>query len=130
MVERPQVEIGIFEQMPGLAAGRGAGIEHAHAILYIEQRRGQLGSSVLYRYQAVGKARYLGHWHGFVQPYCIRTDLTSAYAITGQQMQIIRHRTAPAVHAQAQRWRGIAGVKNGLPLIGISAFDAVRSEER
>ena len=55
-VQRQQVDVGAFQQVAGLAARRGAGIQHAHAILHVQQRRGQLRGRVLHRHQALVKA--------------------------------------------------------------------------
>ena len=41
-VERGQLDVGELQQVRGLAAGRRAGIEHAHAVGEIEQRRREL----------------------------------------------------------------------------------------
>jgi hypothetical protein len=40
--ERDELKLGQFEQMAGLAAGRGARVEHAHAVARAQQLRGEL----------------------------------------------------------------------------------------
>ena len=50
--ERDELEIGEFEQMPGLATGRGARVEHAHAVAHVQERRRALGAGILYRNDA------------------------------------------------------------------------------
>ncbi len=49
-----------FQQMPGLAAWSGTGIEDARAAVHQEPRRCDLRGRVLYRYVAVGEARQPG----------------------------------------------------------------------
>ena len=54
--ERDQLDVREFEHVPGLAAGRGARVEHAHAVLRAEQLRGELRARVLHGDDAIVEA--------------------------------------------------------------------------
>jgi hypothetical protein len=42
------MDIGQFEQMAGLASGGRAGVQHAHPVGNLAERRGKLGAGILY----------------------------------------------------------------------------------
>ena len=52
-VERGKLAIGQLQKVAGFAAGRGAGIENALAILRVDQIGGFLGAEILHRHKAV-----------------------------------------------------------------------------
>ena len=59
-IERHEIERGELGQVRGLAAGRGAHVEHAHAIFDAQQRRGELRAGILDHEQAFGVTRQAG----------------------------------------------------------------------
>ncbi len=72
-VQRGDVRTGPeqLEQVTGLAAGCGAGIEHPAAITREQPGRSQLGAGVLDRHQPVCKAGQVIDRHGLVEPDCL-----------------------------------------------------------
>ena len=56
-VQRQQVAIRQLQHVRRLATGCCAGIEHPHAVLGVQQGRGQLRASILNRKQAIAKTR-------------------------------------------------------------------------
>ncbi len=55
-VDGQEIEIGELGKVRRLAAGRRAGVEHAHPAADVEQRRRELGPGVLDRDIAVAEA--------------------------------------------------------------------------
>src|SRR5262249_59933788 len=76
-VEREQIELRELGEMGGLAAGCGAGIEHAHALARVEQRRRELGTRVLNRKPALRVAWKLGHRAWFLDDHSGDADRCS-----------------------------------------------------
>ena len=58
-VERDELDVRELEQVRGLAAGRGAGVEHALAAAKPQQRRRELRARVLHRERPLGEPRQL-----------------------------------------------------------------------
>ena len=56
-IERKQIDIGQFQQMRRLAAGRGTRVEHAQAIGRRQQLGRTLRAGVLHRDVALGESR-------------------------------------------------------------------------
>ena len=114
------MHVGQFQDVARLAAGRRAGVQHAHAVLQIQQRRGQLRASILYGDDALLEAGDQRHADRLVQAHGKRSHLARRDTRFLQHSQIRFDRALAAIHAQGQWRHGIAGRQNGLPVARVS----------
>ena len=112
LVQGSQLQIGnLFQQMPGLAARRGAGIQHPLTGFGGKQRRGQLRGGILHRNRACGEARQRERLNRLVQNQGTvnARDRRSAMSGCGEQRLIIGAAVLAGVDPQGERWPGIVG---------------------
>ena len=74
--------------MSGLAAGRGAGVEHALPVAQVEQRSGALGARILDRHQTFCKARQALDRYGLLQHQGVRAGAARGHALAGEPFEI------------------------------------------
>ena len=110
-IERDEIELGAFEHVRGLAAGRGAGIEHALPVGEIEQIDDALRGAVLHREKTfciAGKTRHIraALEHDRVLEIVVRgrSDVVGAKTFE-------KRRPAAATPVDAQRQRRFAVVR-------------------
>jgi len=125
-IQGQQVDIGQLQQMGGLAAGRGAGVQHPHAILGRQQFGGQLGAGVLHRPPALGKPRQPLHRARGIEHDRIgrrpRTDARQGMGLqsgVGKRRQHLLARNAAPIDAQSHRARALARGEDLLPMRGM-----------
>jgi hypothetical protein len=132
---------GRLQQMGGLAARRGAGVEHpgargqwrqaARAV--DQQRRGKLRGAVLHRHVASVEARQLGHRTGWLQHQAVgcqgpqRACLQTGFQ---QTLPVGLGRAAGAVDAQAEGRRQLRGGQQLGPLRGPVALQSAHPPGR
>ncbi len=134
-VERGQFDIGRFQDMRALAAGRGAGIEHALAVMQVEQAHGLLRGAVLHRKQALAVTGQTGHVAARLEDQRVGRIIRHAAndALLCQLRSEIRARDTASVDAQPQRRRCVVRGKDGFGLIrpiGVEFFDQPTSMRR
>ncbi len=103
--------------MPGLATRSGAGIEHPHARSNVEQRSGELGAGVLYRYLARAETGNRLYRHRALEQYRLRSDEFAGEAALAQFGQILLGREAAPVDAQGHGRVEVACIQNRLPVL-------------
>ena len=126
VVQRRERAIGKFQDMPGLAPRRGAGVEHAHAWSNVEQRRGELGAGVLYRYLTGGETRAadsIGSGRSS-RIACAPKD-SPARPRSPSLARYCSAREAAPVDAQGHRRMQVAGVQHRFPLLRPGCAHAV-----
>lgn len=128
--ERDELEIGEFEQMAGLAAGRRAGVEHAHAVAHAEQRRGELRAGVLHRNDALAETGNAVYRHRRGELDGVVAGLARGNVMVLQHLQIGVDRRVTGVHAQCERALRVAGGEHRLPGVGPGAFHRVDPPRR
>ena len=119
-LDRDQLQLGIaFEQVRGLATGRGAGIKHARARRQRERVGDPLRGRVLHRDRAILEIRQCRHRHRRVQPQRIGQGGIAAGLDPGrEQVRGVRVAAATArVDAQPQRRGDRAGGEDRLGLV-------------
>ncbi len=109
-----------FQQVAGLAAGRGAGIQHPHAWPGTEQPRGQLRRRILHRHVPLGEAGQAHDVHRPRQPQRFRGEVAGLGLEAGlpQAPHIGRRAGAPDIDAQPHRRLAVAGGEHGLAVVG------------
>ena len=108
VIERGERNVCKFQDMRCLAARRGAGIEHAHAVLRIKQQRRSLGRGILYRHQPFVKTRQTLHWNGLVEHDGVAFQRGGGNAFGGEAGKIHFARNAPLINAQGERRVAVA----------------------
>ena len=118
-VERHEFDRGEFQQMNRLAARGCARIQHPLAGFDAQQRRGQLGTGVLHRYEALRKTRNAGDGTSPFKPNRLRSDLARRHPVRLQHRQIRIQAQARPIHPKRER-RCLRGVtQQCAPLLGI-----------
>ena len=126
-IERDELDVGAFEHVRRLAAGRGARIEHALAVGKIEQIGDALRGAVLHREKTFGVSRKLRHVaaaleHDRVGEIGVRVGRDAA----GEQaLDQIVARGATAIHAQRQRRLAIVRIEDRVDRVGPVAAQRV-----
>ena len=120
-IERDEIDIGAFEHMRGLAARRGARIEHALAVGEIEQIGDALRGAVLHREQAFGITRQARHVGAFVRARSHRRDRVrvgrdagGAQALRADASRVARRRLTRSVSGASRLFASrIASTSSG-----------------
>ncbi len=115
-VERQQVDVRAFEDMRRLAAGCGARVEHAHAVVNVEQRRRELRRQVLHGERTLGKARQLGHRPRRGDDHAGRTRRFRRHAGCREALQQLVASDDAAIDAQRERRPRVARFEDRLPV--------------
>ena len=110
--------------MSRFAAGRGAGVQNAFAVLRLQQVGGLLCAPILHGNAAFGKLRQLLHGHGFVQADGVIVQYFGFDAGLLQQRGIAFCVAVPAVHAQGERRVHLEGGGNVVPVFRILLLQA------
>ena len=124
-VDREEIEIGELGEVRRLAAGRRAGVEHAHPVTDVEQRRRQLRAGILHRDIAVAEARQLVDAPRPVEPHGGLADARGRNALGRKAREIRVDAQAPAVHAQGQRRAVVSRREDRFPAAGLRMPHAV-----
>ena len=114
------IMVSQFQQVRCFAAGRGACVQQPQSILRLaclqglqQQRRSQLRSRVLHRYQPLGKARQLLHRARFFKQNSVRSKQLSRHACRQQMLLQILRRCYPArIDPQMHRWLPLPGQRD------------------
>ncbi len=125
-VQRDDLDVGKLEQVGGLAARGGAGVEHPHPRARLQQRRGELRAQVLHGEPALAIARKLGDRSRRVDDDAglARGHRADRHRRAGCEERLARGR--PRVHAQRQRRALVAGGEDSFPVrrvVGAHAVD-------
>ena len=115
MVECGDVDIGEFEQVRRLAAGGGAGVEHARTrgqAAAQQQGGGQLRGGVLHRHVALRETGQARHRAGLFQGDAGRRPSHCGQALLGQSHQVALDAAAPGVDSQVHRRMLVVGLQD------------------
>ncbi len=105
--------------MGGLAAGRGAGVQHAHPRLDSEQGRRQLRGGVLHRGPTLGKSGQRGGFDRFGQRERRRGRRHRLGVFPRRRQSRAVHVAAALepVDPQGEGWPGVVGGDDGRPVV-------------
>ena len=128
-VEGEHVQVGELQEVRGLAAGGGAGVQHARARRQAgahQQVAGALGGGVLHRDGAVGEAGQAVDRHRGGEHDGLGVGELAGQAGGLELLQVLRTGELANVHAQAHRRAHLGGGGDGLPSVrpvGAQAVD-------
>ena len=118
-----------LQQVRGLAARRGAGIQHPQRLRQIEpveqQLRGQLGAGVLHRDVAFGEAGDLVDRQRMRQQHALGPHPLRSYIHSMKPTQDAGHGRFLCIDPQHHRRLGVVGAQDVLPLPGMVVLQVV-----
>ena len=123
-VEGGEGHVGRLEDVGALAAGRGAGVEHALAVVKIEIARSVLGAGVLHAEAAFGKPREAADGQRLVEEQGARGEAFYGDAGRGKVGQHFVVAGPQRIDPQGHRRVGVAGGEDGAPFLRVLILEA------
>ena len=125
-IQRSDLAVGQLQQVRGLAAGRGAGVEHPHAVGWREQPGGPLRPGVLDGHEPFGETGEAPHGHRLRQQQRVGRQVDPLDRLFCEQPAIGLGLDAAAIDAQRHRRMHRADLEDavgGITVLGAQMVD-------